>query len=429
METKNPSAMPKLKIWGLVAALAAGAVFAAWWVQSGQSAATSGSGSPLRPKGGAGADVPVSVSVIVTERRDWPVTLATNGTVSALNTVDIRPQVASVIAKVNITEGQFVKAGELLFTLDSRADEANLAKAQAQLQRDQAALADAERQLARSRDLLNQKFVSQSAVDTNLTLVEGQQAAVSADRAAVSAARVALSYSRIVAPSAGRAGAINVYAGSYVQPSGAPLVTITQLDPIAVSFTLPQRDLPDVLAGLKAGNAPVSAVLPDGRASLTGRLQFVDNLVDAASGTVKLKAVFDNKEQLLWPGAYVNVQLVVRTLAGVIVIPQSAIVQGLSAKAVFVVGDDGKAAQRKVELIASEGTLAAVSGLEPGTRVVLEGRQNLRPGSAVQVRAPEPPASGSAGKVRSTPAPGTEAGSAEGAKSPPVGASQARMAT
>lgn len=402
--------MRKLTFRVLAALLLASAGFGAWWMQTRQSDAPGGSGVALTAHG-AGGDGPVSVSTIVAERRDWPETLSTSGTVTALNTVEIRPQVASVISRVHIAEGQFVKAGELLFTLDSRADEANLAKAQAQLERDRAALADAERQLARSRDLLNQKFVSQSAVDTNLTLVEGQQAAVNADRAAVAAVRVALSYSRIVAPSAGRAGAINVYAGSYVQPSGAPLVTITQLDPIAVSFTLPQRNLPDVLAGLKAGNAPVSAELPDGRASLTGRLQFVDNVVDAASGTVRLKAVFDNKQQLLWPGAYVNVQLVVRTLRGVLVVPQSAIVQGLNAKTVFVVGADGKAMQREVELIASEGTLAAVTGIEPGMQVVVEGKQNLRPGSAVRVRTADVPASGvttdSKDVARAAPADGT----------------------
>ena len=163
-------------------------------------------------------------------------------------------------------------------------------------------------------------------------------AAVSADRAAVAAARVSLSYNRIVAPAAGRAGAINVFAGSYVQPSSAPLVTITQLDPIAVSFTLPQRNLPDVLAALKAGSAPVQAALPDNPGTLTGRLQFVDNAVDASSGTVKVKAVFDNRDLRLWPGAYVNVELSVQTMKGVIVIPQAAIIQGSTAKTAFVVG-------------------------------------------------------------------------------------------
>jgi RND family efflux transporter MFP subunit len=343
----------------------------------------------------------VSVTTITAERRDWPVLLAATGTVSALNLVEIRAQVSSVVAKVHIKEGQFVKAGELLFTLDSRADEANLAKAQAQLERDQAALADAQRQLARSRDLFNQKFVSQSAVDTNLTLVDSQQAAVSADRAALAASRVNLSYNRIVAPSAGRAGAINVFAGSYVQPSSPPLVTITQLDPIAVSFTLPQRNLPDVLAALKTGRAPVQAALPDatgkGGGALTGRLQFVDNAVDASSGTVKVKAVFDNKDLLLWPGAYVNVGLSVQTLQGAISIPQAAIIQGTGAKTVFVVGADGKAAPRSVEVLAAAGNDAAVSGIEPGMKVVVEGKQNLRPGSPVRERGADAAPAGKAG--------------------------------
>lgn len=410
--------MRKPILWGLVVVLGAGVALGLWRAQSGKSAAPGGGGAALTAHG-AGED-PVSVSTFVAERRDWPETLSTTGTVTALNTVDIRPQVASVIDKVHITEGQFVKAGELLFTLDNRADLANLAKAQAQLERDQAALADAERQLARSRDLLNQKFVSQSAVDTNLTLVDGQRAVVSADRAALAAARVALSYSRIVAPSAGRAGAIDVYAGSYVQPSGAPLVTITQLDPIAVSFTLPQRNLQDVLAGLIAGNAPVDAELPGGRASLTGRLEFVDNLVDAASGTVRLKAVFDNKQQLLWPGAYVSVQLVVRTLPGVIVIPQAALIQGPDAKTVFVVGADGKVAQREVDLIASAGTLAAVSGIDAGTPVVVEGKQNLRPGSAVHVRAADAAASGAVAGANDV----ARTAAAGGARATPVAAPQ-----
>ena len=419
--------MRKPILWGLVVVLGAGVALGLWRAQSGKSAAPGGGGAALTAHGAG--EGPVSVSTFAAERRDWPETLATTGTVTALNTVDIRPQVASVIDKVHITEGQFVKAGEVLFTLDNRADAANLAKAQAQLERDQAALADAERQLARSRDLLNQKFVSQSAVDTNLTLVDGQRAVVSADRAALAAARVALSYSRIVAPSAGRAGAIDVYAGSYVQPSGAPLVTITQLDPIAVSFTLPQRNLQDVLAGLKAGNAPVDAELPDGRASLTGRLDFVDNLVDAASGTVRLKAVFDNKQHLLWPGAYVSVQLVVRTLPGVIVIPQAAIIQGPDAKTVFVVGADGKVAQREVELIASAGTLAAVSGIEPGAPVVVEGKQNLRPGSAVRVRAAGAAASGAATGVSDVARAAATGGARTAQVAAPQGsASQARFA-
>ena len=408
--------MGKGMVFGVLGVLALGA--GAWWLQQGSGAPAAGRAAAA----GAASAPPVSVTTVVAERRDWPLQIAANGVVTPLNTVDIRAQVSAVVTSVHIREGQFVKAGELLFSLDSRGDEANLAKAQAQLERDLAALADAERQLARSRDLLNQKFVSQSAVDTNLSLVESQRAAVSADRAAIAAAKVSLSYNRIVAPSAGRAGAINVFVGSYVQPSSPPLVTITQLDPIAVAFTLPQRDLPGVLAALRAGDAPVQAALPDDRGALDGRLVFVDNAVDAASGTVKVKAEFANRDLRLWPGAFVNVRLSVRTLAGVVVLPQAAIVQGLTAKTVFVVDADGKAALRPVELLAAAGTEAAVSGVEPGIRVVVEGKQNLRPGNPVRERAPDDAASGkgraSGGSKRGGAGAG-EAGAASGARMSP----------
>ena len=408
--------MGKGMVFGVLGVLALGA--GAWWLQQGSGAPAAGRAAAA----GAASAPPVSVTTVVAERRDWPLQIAANGVVTPLNTVDIRAQVSAVVTSVHIREGQFVKAGELLFSLDSRGDEANLAKAQAQLERDLAALADAERQLARSRDLLNQKFVSQSAVDTNLSLVESQRAAVSADRAAIAAAKVSLSYNRIVAPSAGRAGAINVFVGSYVQPSSPPLVTITQLDPIAVAFTLPQRDLPGVLAALRAGDAPVQAALPDDRGALDGRLVFVDNAVDAASGTVKVKAEFANRNLRLWPGAFVNVRLSVRTLAGVVVLPQAAIVQGLTAKTVFVVDADGKAALRPVELLAAAGTEAAVSGVEPGIRVVVEGKQNLRPGNPVRERAPDDAASGkgraSGGSKRGGAGAG-EAGAASGARMSP----------
>ncbi len=338
-------------------------------------AAASGAGGP-----------PVSVSTVRATQRDVNVTLEATGAVSALSSVEVRPQVSSTISKVHIREGQFVKAGTLMFTLDARTDEVNVTKARAQLAKDQAALADARRQLVRSRELLEQNFVSQGAVDTNQSLVDSASAVVAADLAAIQAAQVALGYSRIVATSSGRAGAINVFAGSYVQPSGLPLVTITQIDPIAVSFSLPQRDLPDALQTLRAGGGSVKAVLPEGRGTLTGKLQFVDNSVDTGSGTVKVKAVFDNRDEKLWPGAYVSVGLVVRTLKGAVTVPQAAIIQGARGKTVYVVGEDRKAVLRPIEVLEAVGDDAVVKGVQPGERVVLEGRQNVRPGGSVVER-------------------------------------------
>jgi RND family efflux transporter MFP subunit len=370
------------------------------------------------PAAAAASGPPVSVSTVRAEQRDFDVQLEATGTVTALNSVDIKPQVSSIITKVHFREGDFIRAGQLLFTLDSRADETLVLKAEAQLQKDLAALADAERQLARSKELLAQNFVSQTAVDTNQAAVDAQRAVVTADRAAIQTARVAVSYNRIVAPNSGRAGIVNVYAGTLVQPSSPALVTITQLDPIAIAFNLPQRDLNDALQALRSGGGRVTAVLPEGRGTLAGKLAFVDNNVDAASGTVKVKAVFDNKSEMLWPGAFVNVRLAVRTLKNAVVVPQAAIVQGARGRVVFVVEPGNRAAARPVELVQGAGTEAVVTGVNPGERVVVEGRQNLRPGSSVVERSADAGGgAGSAGRGR------------RGASAPAVGGSGAASGT
>lgn len=439
-----------------------------------------GAASGAAPGAAAAASAPpVSVSVVRAQKRDVAMQIEATGTVSALATVDVKPQVASVLTEVHVREGQFVAKGQPLFTLDGRADAANLARVEAQLLRDQATLADAQRQLARAQELLAKNFVSQGAVDTAQSNVEAQRASVAADRAAIEAAKVTVSYSRIVAPSAGRVGQINVFPGSSVSPTGPAMVSITQLDPIAVSFNLPQRNLADALkamaeagggkpmaspgdgksegkgagkgggkpegkgpatggkdgrpgaadgamakAGPGAAAAPgrgasggggaggaggtgrgpggdlpgalptlapgqVLAVLPEGRGMRIGRLEFIDSLVDPASGTVRVKAQFANKDQSLWPGAYVNINLSLQSLPGAVVVPQASIVQGARGTAVFVVDADGLAAVRPVKVLQALGTDAAVSGLKPGEKVVLDGRQNVRPGTRLIERAPD----------------------------------------
>jgi RND family efflux transporter MFP subunit len=377
--------MNRTVIVGLVAALLLGAGVYAWLrsTATGDASVAAGSAPTSSGPANAGAGPPVSVTTVVVQKRDVDVMLEATGTVTALNSVDIRPQIASRITKVQIKEGQFVSAGQPLFMLDARNDEVNVTKARAQLAKDQAALADAERQLVRSKDLLAQNFVSQGAVDTNQTLVDSARAVVAADRAAIESAQVGLSYSRIVAPASGRAGAINVFAGSFVQPSGDPLVTITQLDPIAIAFSLPQRNLGDVLGTLRRGGGKVTALLPDSGGALTGKLSFVDNAVDAASGTVRVKAEFANKDERLWPGAFVTVRLAVQTLAGASVIPQAAVIESPRGKIVYVVDAGSKAAARPVEIAYASGEEVAVTGVKPGERIVLDGRQNLRPGAAV----------------------------------------------
>lgn len=324
----------------------------------------------------------VTVTLAKAQVQDMPVTLKANGTVTALTSVDVRSQVSSTVAAVHFKEGQFVKAGQLLFTLDARTDEANVAKARAQLAKDNASLADAKRQLERAKQLYAQSYVSQGAVDTAQAQVDATSAIVAADQAAIDAARVALSYARIVAPHSGRAGAVNVSTGSSVQANQTNLVTITQLDPMGVAFNVPQRNLGDALSALKGGGAEVSATLADGRGKFKGRLQFVDNAVDAASGTVKAKAVFDNKAATLWPGAFVEVSMTVNTLQNAITVPQAAVVE--SARGTMVYGvQEGKAVLRPVKVLYAEGGSAAVEGVKAGEMVVLDGKQNVRPNSPV----------------------------------------------
>ena len=344
----------------------------------------------------APAGPPVTITTARALIRDFPVYIKATGTVAPLSNVEVRPQMSSVISKVHFKEGQFVRAGELLFTLDARADEANVAKAMAQLARDQASLADAQRQLARSKQLLAQNFVSQGAVDTSQAQVDAQTALVATDKAAIDAARVPLSYARIVAPSAGRAGSVVVFPGSAVIANQTTLVTITQLDPIAVAFNLPQRYLQDVLGLQAGGGAQVTATLPESGEKLIGKLQFVDNLVDANSGTVKVKAVFENKAGKLWPGAFAEVALLVQTIKDAVVVPQASVIETARGPIIYAV-EDGKAALKSVKVITSQGTEAIVSGVKPGSVVILDGRQSVRPGSAVVERTREPGQGGQGG--------------------------------
>ena len=197
-------------------------------------------------------------------------------------------------------------------------------------------------------------------------------------------------------------------------------MTITQLDPIAVAFSLPQRNLGDALATLRAGGGKVTAVLPEGAGTVVGKLQFVDNAVDAGSGTVRVKAEFQNKDERLWPGAFVTIRLAVQTLKGASVIPQAAVIQGPRGKVVYVIDASAKAAARPVEIVYASGEDAAVTGVKPGERVVLDGRQNLRPGASVIERA--------AGESRRGGAASGPPAAASGSTSPAVASGAATVA-
>lgn len=334
--------------------------------------------------GPAGAQAGVAVTTSIAQRQTQPVVLEENGYVTAVNTVDVHPQISNLIARVHIKEGQFVKAGELLFSLDDRTDQVNLQKAEAQLAKDQASLADLERQFARSKEMRQKGFVSQSATDTAQSQLEAQQAALRADQAAIQGARVSLGFNTLRAPFAGRVGAINVYPGSLVQPTSGTLATITQLDPIFVSFTLPERELSSLLAAEKKSAVTLLAYLPNSDWQREGRLSFIDNAVDTQSGTIRLKGLFPNADLRLWPGAYVGIRIAVRELKDAVIIPLAAVVNAVDGTHAYTVGADETVQRRKIEILHSFSTQAAIKGIEGGARVVVDGTQNLRPGMRVR---------------------------------------------
>jgi RND family efflux transporter MFP subunit len=334
---------------------------------------------------------PTTVSIIAPKRQDVPVTLQANGTVTPISTVDLHPQTTSTIAKVHIKEGQFVKSGELMFTLDDRTERANLDKAQAQVERDRAALADYERQYKRSMDLLAQKFIAQGAVDTLKSQVDSARAVLQADIAAVRGANVDASYTAIRAPMNGRVGAINVYPGSLVQMTTL-LTSVTQLDPITVAFTLPETSLSGLMAAQREGAVPVQVTLDNSTLAVNGKLSFIDNTVDPVAGVIRVKAQFDNKDTALWPGQYVNTKLISHVLKDATVIPQNAIISNTRGTFVYAVDKDQSAKVVNIKRLYAFGESAAVSGLTGDEQVIVDGKQNLRPGGKVRVAAADKPA-------------------------------------
>lgn len=383
----------------IVIALAAGG---AWWWKSSSGGKPPAGGDPVAGASAAGrGGPPQTVGVISALKQDVPVSIEASGTVAALNTVDLRAQTTSTIKDVLIKDGDTVRRGQLLFRFDDRADRANLDKARAQLARDRATLADLDRQYQRAVDLRAQNFVAQNAVDTALANLEGQRALIQSDEAAVQSASVALSYNEIRAPLSGRAGTVNVVSGSLVQANATalPLVSIAQIHPIAVSFALPETQLAPLLQATRLGKdgarpeALEAQVLmpgaPRGRgaeaeAPAKGRVTFVDNLVDATTGTIKVKAEFDNSKQALWPGQYVRVRMILRTMKDAVVIPQAAIILRGNERSVYIVDEARTAQLRTVQMRYAFGELAVVDGIEAGAKVVLDGKQNLRPGTVVK---------------------------------------------
>jgi membrane fusion protein, multidrug efflux system len=321
---------------------------------------------------------------------DIPIVINALGTVTPIATITVRTQIAGTLQQVAFTEGQLVNAGDFLAQIDSRPFQATQAQAKGQLAKDTALLAQAQSDLGRYQTLSKQDSIAHQQVDDQSFLVQQDKAAMASDQAQIDAANLNINYTHITAPISGRVGFRLVDQGNYVQPSDASgLVVITQLQPITVFFSIPEDSLQAVSARLKSGAMlPVTVLDRQNVKQLAvGQLTTIDNAVDATTGTVKLRATFANDDFALFPNQFVNVQLLVDTLAGAVVAPNAAIQLGSIGNFVYVVRDDETVTVRKVTIGAADASRTDVlSGLSEGEKVVIDGVDRLREGAKVQVR-------------------------------------------
>jgi multidrug efflux system membrane fusion protein len=324
--------------------------------------------------------------VATVERRDVPVILNGLGTVQALNTVTVRSQVDGQIEKVAFRQGQIVHEGDLLVQIDPAPFQATLDEATAKLAHDQADLNNAKLNLQRTSTLARKGFATQQLLDQQTANVSELTAQIQGDQAAIDAANVLLGYTTIKSPLTGRAGFRLIDPGNIVHandPTG--IVTITQISPISVVFTAPEGQLPNISEALKSRPVQVAALTSDGHRVLA-KGALIDNQVDQATGTIRLKASFDNADQVLWPGLSVSTQLRVKTLKSVVAVPALAVQRGPNGLYAFVVTKDGTAELRDLQVGPIEDGWAVIEkGLNPGERVVTSGQYRVEPGAPVEI--------------------------------------------
>jgi multidrug efflux system membrane fusion protein len=332
----------------------------------------------------AGPAAPVPVTLTSVEKSPFPVYLSGLGTVQAYNTVVVRSRIDGQIEKVAFKEGQIVSAGDILVQIDARPYQAALDQAQAKKSQDEANLSNAKADLARYTKL--GEFAARQQTETQAATVAQLTAQVAADQAAIDNARTQVEYATVRAPITGLTGFRQVDVGNIVNAATQTgVVTITQIEPISVVFTAPEDRLQDINAALSAGPVPVGAFSTDGHKKLSeGRLELVNNQIDTASGTVRLKATFDNKDRALWPGLSVSTQLLVRTLDGALTIPDDAVQHGPAGLYAYVVGEDGKAGLQEIQVAQSgDGRSVVEKGLTAGQRVIVAGQYRVQPGTSV----------------------------------------------
>ena len=335
---------------------------------------------------------PVPVSIVQPRRQDVPVMLRTIGTVQAFQSVNVRARVDGTLDKVLFTEGQTVKAGDVLAELDPRPYRAILEQAVAKRASDAATLANARSDLLRYSELAQTQAASRQKLDTQRMAQSQAEAGVRASDATIAAALLNLEFTRITAPIGGRVGLRGIDAGNYVRaadPNAPPLVSITQIHPIAVLFTVPQDRLPALQAALRRGKPAVVANSSDDKTRLSeGEVLTADNAIDAATGTIRVKAQFANDDDKLWPGQFVNVRVQLDTRKDALTIPAEAVQRGPAGLYVYVAKPDQTAAQLPIEVSQEDGQLAVVAaGLKGDESVVLTGQSRLFDGARITINA------------------------------------------
>jgi len=329
--------------------------------------------------------VPVTAARV--ERRDIPVEVTAIGHVEPYSTVSVKSQVNGTLTAVGFKEGQDVRKGDLLFRIDPRPFEAALAQARANLARDRAQAQNAAAEIDRYKGLVEKDYVTREQYDQVKANAEALASTVKASEAAVENEALQLSWCTITSPIDGRTGGLLVHEGNLVKANDdKPLVVINQIQPVFVAFSTPEASIADLQ---RQRGLEVKVAAPGGAAPKTGRLTFIDNAVDATTGTISSKATFPNDDETLWPGQFVNVTVVLRTEPGAVVVPSPAVQTGQSGSYVYVIKADETVESRPVAVERTQGTLTVVAkGLAPGEQVVTDGQLRLAPGARVEIKKP-----------------------------------------
>ncbi len=369
-----------------------------YWQVSANGAAPAGKKGEAKAKGGGALVVKATRAIA----KPMPVLIEAVGTVEPEHSVQIRAQVPGVLQSVLFKEGEMVRPGQLLFQIDPRTFEASLKQAQAQLARDQAQLENSRVQQERLEPLLKREFITRQEYDLAVTSVKSLEATVAADRAQVEQARIQLEFSRVHAPIAGRTGALAIKTGNLVPASGGgvPLVTINSTDPILVTFSVPERQLDEIRSQQNDKGMRIE-ILADSSAPpvAEGKLVFIDNTITPQTGTVLLKTRVDNRKEVLWPGQFVNVRIVLKIEPEAVVVPEAAVQPGQDGSFVYLIDQDSKVRVQPVKIsrqIRNEVIIAA--GIKAGDQVITEIPQALEPGATVRLAGAGGKESGEKGK-------------------------------